>query len=376
MNPELLEHTDGLSLVDHHCHGLLSRELELSEFELFATESEWDSPVGTSVFDSPFGIAVRAECAPLLGLERHCNGEAYIRQRALLGPAEVNTLLLRASGIGRYIVETGITNGQLLDPKELAEAAQASSSFVVRLETVAERLLEAEDSVETFAARFEEALDGLSGAVGYKTIVAYRGGLDFDPDRPTTKELHIALGEVFASRNRGQRIRLANSVVIRHLIWSAIDRKKPLQFHIGYGDGDIDLFRCDPTRMTEFIRRTRTSGSQIMLLHCYPFHREAGFLAQIYPHVYLDTGAAINYTGLGSVQVIRESLELAPFHKVLFSTDTYGLPELYLCGARLWRRGIAAVFSDWVEADGIGLADAKRYITMIGSDNAERVYGV
>ena len=52
-----------------------------------------------------------------------------------------------------------------------------------------------------------------------------------------------------------------------------------------------------------------------MLLHCYPFHREAGYLAQVFPHVYFDVGLAVNYTGRAAGAVLAESLELAPFGK-------------------------------------------------------------
>ncbi len=36
---------------------------------------------------------------------------------------------------------------------------------------------------------------------------------------------------------------------------------------------------------------TEPIGTPIMLLHCYPFQREAGFLANVFPHVYMDLGA-------------------------------------------------------------------------------------
>jgi predicted TIM-barrel fold metal-dependent hydrolase len=57
------------------------------------------------------------------------------------------------------------------------------------------------------------------------------------------------------------------------------------------------------------------------MLHCYPYRRQAGYLAQVYPHVRFDTGSAVSHSGLGSLQLVRESLEVAPFDKVLFSTD-------------------------------------------------------
>ena len=146
--------------------------------------------------------------------------------------------------------------------------------------------------------------------------------------------------------------------------------------HIGYGDSDIVLHRCDPTQMTGFIKATVDSGIQLMLLHCYPFIREAGFLAQVYPHVWLDTGAAVNYTGLASEALVRQSMEMAPFSKVLFSSDAFGLPDLYFGGAFLWRRAVGRILGEWVGDDGMGAADAQRYLAMMAGDNAQRVYGL
>ena len=47
-----------------------------------------------------------------------------------------------------------------------------------------------------------------------------------------------------------------------------------------------------------------------MLLHCYPFHRHAGALAQIFPHVYFDVGLALHYTGARAGAIVAEALEL------------------------------------------------------------------
>ena len=165
-------------------------------------------------------------------------------------------------------------------------------------------------------------------------------------------------------------------VLLRHILWEAVDHGKPIQFHVGYGDSDIVLHRVDPTQMTGFIKATVDSGIRIMLLHCYPFIREAGFLAQVYPHVYLDTGAAVNYTGLSSETLVRHSMELAPVSKVLFSSDAFGLPELYYGGAFLWRRAVAEILGGWVASDGMGEADALRYLEWMAGDNARRVYGI
>ena len=149
----------------------------------------------------------------------------------------------------------------------------------------------------------------------------------------------------------------------------------PLQIHVGYGDADLDLFRADPLLLTPFLRASEERGVPVLLLHCYPFHRHAAYLAQVFSHVFLDVGLAVHNTGALSRTVLRESLELAPFGKLLFATDAYGLAELFYLGAELFRRGLSAVLGDLVEADEMAGGDVDHVVSLITRDNARRVYG-
>jgi predicted TIM-barrel fold metal-dependent hydrolase len=95
-----------------------------------------------------------------------------------------------------------------------------------------------------------------------------------------------------------------------------------------------------------------------------------------YPHVYLDVGLAANYLGARAAAVVAESLELAPFGKVLFSSDAWGPAELHYLGAVQWRRATAQVLGGFV-ADGEWTeAEALRIAAMIGGGNARRVYAL
>lgn len=60
--------TDNVGLLDHHCHALLRVDPSPDEFRLLATESDRLSPPGVETLDSPFGLAIRKLCAPLLDL--------------------------------------------------------------------------------------------------------------------------------------------------------------------------------------------------------------------------------------------------------------------------------------------------------------------
>ncbi len=365
----------GVPLVDHHGHGVVRVPLDRAGFERLVTESHHPAPADATFFDTQLGFAIRRWCAPVLDLEPHAAPEAYLARRAELGPDEVNRRFLRASGIGTFLVETGYRAEELLTPGELAAAAGATAYEVVRLEAVAERLAREGVGAAEFADRYAEALARAgAGAVAFKSVMAYRYGLDFDPGRPAPVETLRAVDLWLRRCAKGGRVRLDDPVLLRHVLWAGVDQGLPIQFHVGYGDPDLNLHRCDPLLMTGFIRAVQPAGVPVLLLHCYPYHRQAGYLAQVFPHVYLDVGLVVNHTGARAASVLAEALELAPFHKQLFSTDAFGLPELYYLGALLFRRGFTHVVSAWVRAGDWAPDDAARVARMIGRENAERVY--
>jgi uncharacterized protein len=364
-----------LSLVDHHAHGALRNDVERGELEALLTESDRPVPGWMSQFDSQVGFAVRRWCAPVLGLEPHASAERYVARRAELGAAEVTRRLLVANGIGHYLLDTGYRGEDILDPAGMAALAPARVDEVVRLEAVAEQLARSGVAAAELPHRFPAALaERSTDAVGLKSIIAYRHGLDFDPAPPSDAEVVRSAGDWLRRMERTGSASVDDPVLLRFLLWSGVRRGLPLQLHTGYGDPDLRLDRCNPLLLTQWIKLIEPHGVDLLLLHCYPFHREAGYLAQAFPHVYFDVGLAVNYTGARSDAVVAESLELAPFAKVLFSSDGWGPPELHYLGARLWRRAMWRAMRSWVADGDWSSADAIRVVRMIGRDNARRVY--
>jgi len=92
--------------------------------------------------------------------------------------------------------------------------------------------------------------------------------------------------------------------------------------------------------------------------------------------VYLDFGLAVAQVGARADSLLGEFLELAPFGKLLFSTDGYALPELYLVGAAQFRHSLAQLLGSWVSEGVMKLDDAERLATQIGSTNATSLYGL
>ncbi len=365
-----------LALVDHHVHPALATGLSDGEFEELITESDRSVPPGTTRFDSQLGVAIRRWCGPVLGLPASVPAQAYLGRRGVLGADEVARRLLRASGVAHWLIDTGYLREGMLGLMAMAEAAGGGVEEVVRLESVAEQAIVAGNgSAAGFAERFRGALwERTTFACGVKSIVAYRFGLDFDPRPPTAAEVADAAGRWLRQIDASGIARVADPALLRFLLWAGVDRGLPVQIHTGFGDPDVDLRRADPLLLRGFCELTQERAVPLMLLHCYPYHRQAGYLAHTYPHVYLDVGLALNHVGARAAAVVAESLELAPFGKVLFSSDAWGPPELHYLGALLWRRATARVLGGWVESGDWALADAIRVAEMIGAQNARRVY--
>ncbi|MFJ5966702.1 amidohydrolase family protein [Streptomyces sp. NPDC093060] len=361
-----------LPLVDHHCHGAVTADVTPEQFESLITEGEaWP---GSSTFDSPVGVAVRRHCAPLLDLPRHAPPADYLARRAELGWREVNRRFLTAAGAEVFCVDTGYAPHPVTSPAELAEAAGAAAHEVVRLEQVAEavaaRGVEAGEYAAVFPAAAEEAVRR-PGVVAVKSVAAYRTGFALAPERPTEAEVTEAARRWLADGGR-----LTDPVLVRHLLWTAVDLGLPLQLHTGFGDADLRLHRADPALLTDWLHLT-AGTIPVLLLHCWPFHRQAAYLATVFEQVYLDVGLALHYTGPArSRAVLEEALEITPFRKLLYSSDAYGVAEFHHLGALSFRHGLAGMLQSRVDADELSLPDALRIAAWTGRDNARRLYGL
>ena len=138
--------------------------------------------------------------------------------------------------------------------------------------------------------------------------------------------------------------------------------------HCGFGDADLHLWRADPSYLKPLLERFRETP--FVLLHCYPFVREAGWLAHVYGNVWFDLSLTIPHVARAAEHV-REALELAPVSKLLYASDAARTPELYFLAAKWWREALAEVLDEALppnEAEAAGRA--------ILRDNALALYRV
>lgn len=352
-------------LTDHHCHGVLRDDVSARDLS-----SLLDEGGGSERWDSLAGLSFLRWCPPVLDLPPGVPVAAYVARRAELGATEVTRRFLGRAWLGAMFVDTGLHADRLLAPAELGELAGATAREVIRLESLASDVAATGVTAAGFADAYRQSLSGQT-AIAAKSIAAYRVGLDLAPERPADRDVAAAAGRWLAA---GVTTRLADETLHRFFIWSAAELGLPVQFHTGYGDRDLDLHRCDPLLLTPLIRALEPTGINIMLLHNYPFHRHAGYLAQVFPHVYADLGLATHNVGRRSAAILAEALELIPFRKFLYSSDAFGLPELFYLGALHFRRGLSAFLEEGMNDGDWPEADAARITRLICADNAVLAY--
>src|ERR1017187_9505296 len=157
-------------------------------------------------------------------------------------------------------------------------------------------------------------------AAGVKTIIAYRSGFDIDLSRPDEVAVRDAASrwiDATQPAGGGGPARLDDQVLLRFGLHAAVDLGLPIQVHTGLGDRDLDLHKVNPLLLLDFLRIPEVAEVPVVLLHCYPYHREAGYLAQAFHNVYFDVGLSVNFLGARSLALVAESFELAPFAKQL-----------------------------------------------------------
>jgi len=288
--------------------------------------------------------------------------------------------LLTSTATGMMLVDTGFAAPGTFTLAEQEQATGITQREIIRLETLAEGLIkEADDPREWFSA-VRNALNAAirGGAVGVKTICAYRATLKLQP--VDTDALGVAFSAIRLRAERREHPRLSGSALCHALLFEAAQACReldvPLQVHCGFGDPDEDLAETSPLGLRPLFIDPAYRGLRVALLHCYPYHREAAYLCSVFPDVYMDLSLTIPFAGLEGGRAMREALGLCPTSKLLYASDASRYPEVFFVAAAAHREALADALGELVEHRILDIGTAANAGRQVLAENARRVYNL
>ena len=369
-----LEH---LPILDHHAHALFREDVwRDTPIEYYLSEAYDRQMVEHFVQDNVFARRSYRELAGFYQCEP--TRAAVLEARSRWNHADLTKKMMLETGIEQILIDDGIWPESMISVEDMASACDIPTMRVVRLETELALLFDRASSIGDLLETFEAHLRVLAPKViGFKSVIAYRTGLNVE--RHSSADLKNAFSEIKAAHQPGSKLRLSNKVLLDEALWLALrvaaETKRPVQFHTGYGDPDLDLRLANPLHLRPLFESRDLKGLQVAMLHCYPFVREAGYLTSVYPGAYLDLGLTIPYMSTHAMfESARDALHLAPITKILFSTDASRTPELYWLGARHGRRVLARALEATVQDGDLTEAEAMWAAERMFSGNAKDLY--
>lgn len=366
-----------IAILDHHCHAIQRPGAPLfgDAFRRFFAETT-DARMAEHIGHTVFYKRMLRDVAALFGCDPA--EDALLALRAATPPEQYARRLFEAGNFRSLLIDTGFGSPASYSVGEMAGLSGCPTGTIVRIETLIEQLIAA-------SANFGQVEEGLRaavrsarsrGVVGLKSIAAYRGGLHV-PAR-SVGEAAAAFPALKALAERDGRLRLTDRAVLDYLLRAALEeaagQELPVQFHVAFGDDDADLRSANPLELRALLTDARFRSVPFVLLHCYPYVREAGYLAALYAHVYIDVSLAVPLTAHGCTAAFSEALELAPISKLLFATDAHSVPELFYAGALHGRRGLAQALERLVAEGMLSAGEADDAAEAIIWRNAAGLY--
>ncbi|THZ73677.1 glutamine synthetase/guanido kinase [Aureobasidium pullulans] len=397
-------------VIDNHAHNLLLPSKQ-EAYDLLSATTEAQGDALTDTHTSLSHIRAVRQLRELYDLDNDAQWEDLMEKRADILHGNFESFLRRCfTGVHTILMDDGLddTTVYLYDWHD--DFILDKTLRVVRIETVAADILRemyrkgnlpigpalhnddmCAEAWITFLQAFESAIVteiNDPDVAGFKSVICYRTGLDVK----IAGDVQVATSglEAFQSAylpdcsRKDFRIEskgLNDSLVIStcRLLSAAAKQdsiSKPLQFHTGLGDADIDLLLSDPSHLQPLI--TAFPDVQIILLHTsYPYVRQAGYLATVYKNVYLDLGEVFPQVSRnGQETILRQCMEITPFSKLLFSTDAHHFGEVYWLALKQFRQAFEKILVDYVENDDLSIEQAIDAAKAIYFNNAKRVYNL
>jgi uncharacterized protein len=366
----------GLPLFDHHAHSLRRVQPDTPDaYRAHFTESDAPEIVRDHLGWSLFYRRALADLGRFFGCAPTEEAILAARSRRPLG--DLTRAMFTDAEIGALLVDPGFRAADHCDLAALRGLVPCPVGELLRLEVLAETLIPAADGWPDLRERFAAEVRAAAGRVrGLKTIIAYRTGLAMETWDAAS--LAAAFRETREAAARG-RTRLASKPLLDTLLWTALEiaaqHRLPVQVHTGFGDRDLDLRLANPLWLRPALEHPPFRAITFVLLHSYPYVREAAWLAHVYPHVAMDLSLTVPFAAHAAADAIVEALGLAPASKVLLATDAFSIPDLFWLAARHAREALDTALSIIEQRGFAGPKDREMIARRLLWDNAVAIYG-
>ncbi len=365
-------------IIDHHAHALIKTQPQTTaDLQAFFTESPDPAIKARYVPDTLLWMWGIRELAAYFQCE--VTPGAVLAARNAIPLADLANRMWEDQNSVALFIDYGFGAAINDSVAEMRATIKQPIARLLRLETFAQDLIL---SSATFR-QFEDAyIAGVEAArandhIGLKSIIAYRTGLDIQWISRT--EAMRAFGPVKDRADADGKLRLADKALCDYLVLKALEianqQELPIQFHTGFGDTDVDLLKSNPLHLRPLLQSGKFDRVRFVFLHAaYPYTRELGYLAAMYPNVFMDISLAIPFITAEIPAMLRQVFGLTPFTKVLYSSDAFSLPEIFWLANKWGRAALERILGDYVEAGMLTEPQAVRAGHQVLGDNARAVY--
>lgn len=265
----------------------------------------------------------------------------------------------------------------MLDIDEVSAELPIEVVPIYRIEPLIADLLKQDLSWSEFKDAYDTAIsEGLSSGryKGVKSIIAYRTGLEVSPLSRTPDQGYQALDAIKRGLGGGSMKKLRDHLLCR-AIELCMEYDVPMQIHTGMGDVEVNLVMCRPAYLMDLLRFPVYRGCRVLLVHTgYPYHREAAYMANVLPRVYLDVSEGIPFASSGAWEIYEGVMAMAPLNKICYGSDGYQVPEIMYTSAKLGKQALQETLNGLVAKGMIAEPDAQRAAAGILADNARELY--
>ncbi|MDB5080370.1 MAG: hypothetical protein JWP00_2294 [Chloroflexi bacterium] len=394
-NTNMLDLTD-IAAIDNHCHLPLDEPppRQAAGLARFFTEAGHPRVLAEQTPHSLFFRRAIRDLAAVMGLEGsdiedqsgNLQIEAVLAKRAEYEAGDWFRLMIEKANLAALYTDMGYPRSggwsveKALDVVKTLNPAPAIHS-ILRIERILEDLITESASFDQCEEAFRQIIREArgQGAVGLKSIIAYRCGLDIEPANTSRSLASKSFQVLKAEADRtGTFVRVADKTLLDYIVLVALEeaakQELPVQFHTGFGDTDVDLVKANPAYLKPIFENSALQKAPVVLLHCYPYIQEASYLAAMYPQVYLDFSLSSPLVAYGGGRAIEEALGLAPTTKVLYASDAWGVPDIIYLGSLHSRKVLTQVFEKWIGQGWLDEREARQAALNILQLNSRALY--